>query len=272
MFRSFGISLNLSCPTRSGWKRWLLGVVLCGLFPSPTLGAPFPDSGTTTPPTMDPLPLLERLVWFSRAGATSQARELAIQLQSLLSQKPASKGMDAGEAVYWIGVALFQSGHPEQAASWWIQVPAGHLRYPEARYALALGAFRDGRFPEGRSYLEEVLRTAPPLLAQRARLTLGLSYLDRGQEERAIPWLDGIPPSSPFYPEALLALGWSYIHRGEGLRALSFWEELREAHPWHPASREVLLRIGDLYAQNNAYIKAVEAYQKALERLQVWKT
>ena len=72
-----------------------------------------------------------------------------------------------------------------------------------------------------------------------------------------------VAATETYLPEAYFLLGRGYADQRQQSEARTFFEQLISNYPAHPRVPEAALRLGEIYAQNEAYADALNAYMQA---------
>jgi tetratricopeptide (TPR) repeat protein len=157
------------------------------------------------------------------------------------------------------GVALFQHGYLDQAATSFEQVVASKPNDPEGYYNLGTLNLRTNNLQQARSYLEKALKLRPRY--PEAWSNLGMINAQEGHSEDAIDNFQQALQLRPDYEIALLNLGNVYRRQGAFGKAE---ECLTHALRIHPDDPEANYSLGMLYAQQSEFPLATDYLQKAI--------
>ncbi|MCU1243642.1 MAG: ASPIC/UnbV domain protein [Candidatus Acidoferrum typicum] len=157
------------------------------------------------------------------------------------------------------GVALFQRGYLDQAASSFQQVIADKPSEPEAYYNLGTLYLRKNAFTEARQYLEQTVKLRPNY--PEAWNNLGMIAAQQGQADDAIRNFRESLRQRPDYAIALLNLGNVYRRQGNFVEAEKLLKRALELEPENP---EVHYNLGMLCARQEQLQAASEYLQRAI--------
>jgi Flp pilus assembly protein TadD/peroxiredoxin len=158
------------------------------------------------------------------------------------------------------GVAMFQHGYLDEAASSFQQVVATKPDDPEGYYNLGTLSLQRHDFPGARRYLEQTLKLRPNY--PEAWNNLGMMTAQEGNTEEAIQDFRQSLLLRPRYATALLNLGNVYRRQGSFDKAQEYLMHALEIQPDDPESN---YSLGMFYAQQNQFQRAAEFLQKAAE-------
>ncbi len=207
--------------------------------------------------------LIERLQ-YSRA-----LYQAAVETYGRLTPDRAFTSRD--QAAYVAGMSYYALGNFDQALRVMTTIPRSSGYMPFAKLASAKSYTQLANVDEATRLLrevgtmdareDEVLRA----LADKSRLTLGLLLTETGRYDEALPVLASVPPTSPFYPEAVFGTGWAQLYREQYWTSLAAFQALIHTAPNHPYALEALTTIGRCYDRLGARGEALQAYGKALD-------
>jgi Flp pilus assembly protein TadD/peroxiredoxin len=158
------------------------------------------------------------------------------------------------------GVALFQRGYLEPAATSFKQVIAAKPDDPEAYYNLGTLELRRNSLREARQYLERTVKLKPNY--PEAWNNLGMIAGQQGQVNEAIRNFEQSLLLRPGYATALLNLGNLYRYQGNFVDAETFLNRALDNQPDDP---EVHYSLGMLYARQDQLDRALTSLEKAVE-------
>ena len=158
------------------------------------------------------------------------------------------------------GVAMFQHGYLNEAASSFEQVIAAKPDYPEGYYNLGTLSLQQHDFPAARRYLEQALKLRPNY--PEAWNNLGMMAAQEGHADDAIRNFQQSLSLRPDYATALLNLGNVYRRQGnlEGAQ-----KSLARALELQPDDAETNYSLGMFYAQQNQLDRAAQFLEKAID-------
>jgi Flp pilus assembly protein TadD/peroxiredoxin len=191
------------------------------------------------------------------------------------------------------GVAMFQHGYLDEAASSFQQVILAKPNDPEGYYNLGTLSLQRHDFPQARQYLEQTLKLRPNypeawnnlgmMAAQEgnaaeavqnfrqslllrpeyatALLNLGNVYRRQGDFAKAQECLTHALEVQPDDPEANYSLGMFYAQQNQLPRAADFLEKAAELRPDYP---EAMNNLGVLYVREQEYAKAEEQFKRCM--------
>jgi tetratricopeptide (TPR) repeat protein len=179
-----------------------------------------------------------------RWPAAAQATETEDTLQYL--RRIQEDEMPTGS--YLADHLLEQVGDNMNLGDWHIverkgrRVIAADPQRPEGHFVLGLACLEQKRHPEA---LEAFL-AAHALEADYAPTmhNIGLVYVELGQPEQAIPWLERALDQEPESLSALYQMGRAYQRLGRLEEAADYWRRVLRANPEHRAAQERLHEIG----------------------------
>ncbi len=158
------------------------------------------------------------------------------------------------------GVAMFQHGYFEHAASSFQEVIAAKPNDPEAYYNLGTLNLRTSNLPEARRYLEQTVKLRPNY--PEAWNNLGMISAQEGTSDAAISDFQQALRLRPSYEIALLNLGNVYRRRKDFGKAKECLARALELQPDDP---DVNYSIGMLNAQQNQLQAAAQYLQRAIQ-------
>jgi tetratricopeptide (TPR) repeat protein/peroxiredoxin len=176
----------------------------------------------------------------SKTGSPDDLTRRALPFEGTLYQST----LQRNDFTY--GVAFFQHGYLDQAASWFKQVIAEKPDDPEAYYNLGTLYLRRKSFPEARQYLRQTVKLRPQYA--EAWNNLGMLDAEEGHPDDAIVNLRRSLELKPDYVVALVNLG--NVYRQQKL----FPEAetaLKRALAIEPKDAEISYSLGMLYARQN---------------------
>ncbi|WP_251106672.1 FG-GAP-like repeat-containing protein [Alloacidobacterium dinghuense] len=157
------------------------------------------------------------------------------------------------------GVAFFQHGYLDAAASSFEQVIAQKPNDPEAYYNLGTLYLRRNNLQQARQYLEQTVRLRSDY--PEAWNNLGMIAAQQGQPEEAIRNFQQSLDQRPNFAIALLNLGNLYRRQGMFDKAQAL---LNRAFQIQPDDPEVNYSLGMLCAQQGQMQSAVDYLEKAI--------
>jgi Flp pilus assembly protein TadD/peroxiredoxin len=157
------------------------------------------------------------------------------------------------------GVAMFQHGYLEQAASYFQQVVAARPNDAEAYYNLGTLHLRRNEYEQATTNLQTSLRLRPDY--PEAWNNLGMMAAQRGHNDEAVRNFQQSLQLRPGYGIALLNLGNVYRRQGQSAKAQ---EALARAMALQPDDPEVNYSLGMLAAQQNQVAEAESYLRKSI--------
>ena len=157
------------------------------------------------------------------------------------------------------GVAFFQRGYLEQAATSFRQVIAARPDDPEAYYNLGTLYLRRNDSHNARQYLEQAVKMRPNY--PEAWNNLGMVAAQEKSDEEAIQNFTRSLELRPDYPIALVNLGNLYRRQKSFANAEKLLLHAIEVEPDDP---EANYSLGMLYAQQDEMARALEYLEKAV--------
>jgi tetratricopeptide (TPR) repeat protein len=158
------------------------------------------------------------------------------------------------------GVAMYQHGYLDQAATSFQQVIATKPDNADAHYNLGTLNLRRKNFAEASRYLEQTVKLRPNF--PEAWNNLGMMAAQQGNAEEAIRDFQRSISLRPDYSTALLNLGNLYRRQRNFEKAQ---ESLSRALALQPDDPEISYSIGMLYAQQNQMEQAAQFLERAIE-------
>ena len=146
-----------------------------------------------------------------------------------------------------------------------------------ARFNLGVALLRSNRLEDGIKFLDAVGTLTmgnEELLAlkDKANLAAGFAWLQAGNANAAMPFLERVRLNGPQSSKALLALGWANAQLGKYEDALTPWLALRERNLLDAAVQESYLAVPYAFGKLGANGQAAEYYEQALTSFDTEKT
>lgn len=94
-----------------------------------------------------------------------------------------------------------------------------------------------------------------------AHFELGSAYLEKGQPDRALPFIEKVIQEKPTYAEAYDLLGWAYQSKQHWNQALQAYQRALELQPQFVSAH---YNIGEVYRKQGQWDRALPAYERAL--------
>ena len=157
------------------------------------------------------------------------------------------------------GVALFQRGYLDQAATAFQQVIAAKPNEPDAYYNLGTLYLRKNSFAEARQNIEQSIKLRPNY--PEAWNNLGMIAAQQGQVDDAVRNFKQSLNQRPDYATALLNLGNVYRRQGNSAEAEKLLKRALELEPENP---EVNYSLGMLYARLEQLPLALQYLERAV--------
>lgn len=139
-----------------------------------------------------------------------------------------------------------------------------------AAYNLGIAFLRDGQRAAALKQLERAGQIAtddPAELAIRdkSNLVIGTIFLEDGEYDRAMPFLNRVQLDGPFSNRALLSAGWASMSTENFERAVVPWKILASREVTDRAAQEAMLALPYAYGKLNVHGRAAVYYGKALD-------
>jgi len=175
------------------------------------------------------------------------------------------------EALYLAGNSYLQLKEYERAFTTLNQIPRYSEFYPFGQYSMGLAYLS---FGDVYSAVESFRRLAsldaqgnPALLrlVDKAHLTVGYEFLHQKRYMDAIGQFALVPPTSPFFDQALFGIGWGYFKLEEYVKAAVVFKDLRQRFPDSPYSQEALVALGYAYSRLQAFKLSIDQFRLALD-------
>jgi len=137
-------------------------------------------------------------------------------------------------------------------------------------YNLGIAYLQAGRRTEALEQLERagLISTedaAELAIRDKANLVLGTIYLEEGEYEQAVPYLNRVRLDGPFSNQALLSAGWANLSSENYERAVVPWSILAEREVTDSATQEALLALPYAYGKLDIHGRAAIHYGRALD-------
>lgn len=139
-----------------------------------------------------------------------------------------------------------------------------------AAYNLGIAYRQDGQRAAALTQLDRAGQIAtddPAELAIRdkSNLVLGTIFLEDGDFEQAVPYLNRVRLDGPFSNQALLSSGWANLSSDHVDRAIVPWRILAEREVTDRATQEAMLALPYAYGKLNVHGRAAVYYGRALD-------
>lgn len=139
-----------------------------------------------------------------------------------------------------------------------------------AAYNLGIAYRQDGQQAAALTQLDRAGQIAtddPAELAIRdkSNLVLGTIFLEDGDYEQAVPYLNRVRLDGPFSNQALLSSGWANLSSDHVDRAIVPWQILAEREVTDRATQEAMLALPYAYGKLNVHGRAAVYYGRALD-------
>lgn len=209
--------------------------------------------------------------WFYLQKAAYGAQRYREALSAFARVTPKLRVSLYHEALYLAGNSYLQLKEHERAFTTLNQIPRYSEFYPFAQYSMGLAYLN---FGDVYSAIESFRRLtgvevnghiALARLIDKARLTVGYEFLHQKRYADAIGQFALVPPSSPFFDQALFGIGWGYFKLEEFVRAAVVFKDLRQRFPDSPYSQEALVALGYAYSRLQAFKLSIDHYRLALD-------
>ena len=139
-----------------------------------------------------------------------------------------------------------------------------------AAYNLGIAYLQDGQRSLALEQLDragQITTDDPAELAIRdkSNLVAGTIYLENGEQERALPYLNRVRLDGPFSNQALLSAGWASMATEQFDRAVVPWSILAEREVTDRATQEAMLALPYAYGKLDIHGRAAVYYGRALD-------
>jgi len=139
-----------------------------------------------------------------------------------------------------------------------------------AAYNLGIAYLQDGQRSLALEQLDragQITTDDPAELAIRdkSNLVAGTIYLENGEQERALPYLNRVRLDGPFSNQALLSAGWASMATEQFDRAVVPWSMLAEREVTDRATQEAMLALPYAYGKLDIHGRAAVYYGRALD-------
>ena len=139
-----------------------------------------------------------------------------------------------------------------------------------AAYNLGIAYLQDGQRSLALEQLDragQITTDDPAELAIRdkSNLVAGTIYLESGEQERALPYLNRVRLDGPFSNQALLSAGWASMATEQFDRAVVPWSILVEREVTDRATQEAMLALPYAYGKLDIHGRAAVYYGRALD-------
>ncbi|MBT8090754.1 MAG: tetratricopeptide repeat protein [Gammaproteobacteria bacterium] len=139
-----------------------------------------------------------------------------------------------------------------------------------AAYNLGIAYLQEGQQQAAKQQLERAGQiptsdTAELAIRDKSNLVLGTIFLESGEYDKAIPFLNRVSLDGPFSNQALLSSGWANLSIENLERAVVPWSILAEREVTDRATQEAMLALPYAYGKLNIHGRAAVHYGKALE-------
>lgn len=173
------------------------------------------------------------------------------------------------EVVYLKGQIYMVNGRFEQAEKIFQSLSGSAEHKGYAQYNMGLSRLAQGEMIKAGDTLKAVgeLKTddrAVLAIKDKANLMLGSRFMEAGDNQGALTFLERIRLDGPYSNNALLGLGWANVSFGNYQQALIPWTILSERHVTDPAVQDALLGVPYAYGKLNLHGKAALGYGHAL--------
>ena len=139
-----------------------------------------------------------------------------------------------------------------------------------AAYNLGIAYLQDGRRSLALEQLDragQITTDDPAELAIRdkSNLVAGTIYLENGEQEQALPYLNRVRLDGPFSNQALLSAGWASMATEQFDRAVVPWSILADREVTDRATQEAMLALPYAYGKLDIHGRAAVYYGRALD-------
>ena len=139
-----------------------------------------------------------------------------------------------------------------------------------ASYNLGIAHLQDNQRQAALEQLERAGQVATDDAAElairdKSNLVLGTIFLEGGEYDKAIPFLNRVRLDGPFSNQALLSAGWASLSSDRFERAVVPWKILADREVTDRATQEALLALPYAYGKLNVHGRAAIFYGRALD-------
>ena len=139
-----------------------------------------------------------------------------------------------------------------------------------AAYNLGIAYLQDGQRSLALEQLDRAgqIKTDDPAelaIRDKANLVAGTIYLENGEQDRALPYLNRVRLDGPFSNQALLSAGWASMATEQFDRAVVPWSILAEREVTDRAAQEAMLALPYAYGKLDVHGRAAVYYGRALD-------
>jgi predicted negative regulator of RcsB-dependent stress response len=139
-----------------------------------------------------------------------------------------------------------------------------------AAYNLGIAYLQDGQRSLALEQLDRAgqIKTddaAELAIRDKANLVAGTIYLENGEQEQALPYLNRVRLDGPFSNQALLSAGWASMATEQFDRAVVPWSILAEREVTDRATQEAMLALPYAYGKLDVHGRAAVYYGRALD-------
>lgn len=143
------------------------------------------------------------------------------------------------------------------------------ILYPYALYNIGVALNRLDRLTESAEALDQVINVKSyngkqAALKDKAAITLGHTYLQQGEAEKATEIFHTVRLNGPFSNSALLGLGLAEKQQGRSRRALVAWAELAKRSAIELPVQEAIALIPATFEETGNLQHALDAYRLAV--------
>ncbi len=177
------------------------------------------------------------------------------------------------DADYVMGQILFMQDDYSGAIRLLKPILPGNANYVYARYTLSMCYFKQKKNEEAVACLKDITEVSPSNISEQelqdiASVKLGHFAFDAEPPRllEAAKYYNSVSPTSSKYDEALLGLAWSFLKAQKFDKTAQAVEELLSSNPNSLLAGEALLLRGYCYYFEKDYKKALESFDKAIEK------
>ncbi len=182
----------------------------------------------------------------------------------------------AAQAQYAIGDTYYNAGQMQEAVQAYRTVLETYPESPstsEAASSLFFALNAAGQQDRAEDLIESIAESAPDAgLGDRLRYHRARAAYQRGASERALKLFRTFvrtASTTPLVPDAYYYLGLLYADLDQDTEAENYLRQLKEQYPDSDYHAEGSLRLGEIYLDQGAYEKAIDAYRTAAENEQI---
>ncbi len=164
---------------------------------------------------------------------------------------------------YTVAKSFYRQGETARAKAMFTEIPVGGEYYARARYFMGTILAAEGEFEPALVEFRKVVdaEDASREVKELAWMALGRIDYEIGRYDEALTAYQEIPSGSEYFADQLYEMVWSYIKQEDWESALQQTEIFLIAFPEHPYAVQLKLDMGHLHMKNEAFEKALAAYE-----------